>query len=104
MNATLHAIDGISPTALDDARASDARAERGDLRGPLDGVPVFAKAIYDDDIVNQLRKRVVMLGPPNGGSEVADLLKNVAPYRAFYGPAGQQLGTSGGYHTARGQK
>jgi pimeloyl-ACP methyl ester carboxylesterase len=37
--------------------------------------------------------RVVMLGPPNGGSEVADLLKNLALYRAFYGPAGQQLGT-----------
>jgi Asp-tRNA(Asn)/Glu-tRNA(Gln) amidotransferase A subunit family amidase len=46
-NATLHAIDGVSPTALDDARASDARAQRGELRGPLDGVPVFAKAIYD---------------------------------------------------------
>ena len=37
--------------------------------------------------------RVVMLGTPNGGSEVADFLKNFAPYRAFYGPAGQQLGT-----------
>jgi hypothetical protein len=37
--------------------------------------------------------RVVMLGPPNNGSEVADLLKNLAPYRAFFGPAGQQLGT-----------
>jgi len=28
-------------------RASDARARRGALRGPLDGVPVFAKSIYD---------------------------------------------------------
>jgi Asp-tRNA(Asn)/Glu-tRNA(Gln) amidotransferase A subunit family amidase len=46
-NATLHAIDQLSTTALDDARASDARAQRGVLRGPLDGVPVFAKAIYD---------------------------------------------------------
>lgn len=36
---------------------------------------------------------VVMLGTPNGGSEVADLLKGLAPYRAFYGPAGQQVGT-----------
>jgi hypothetical protein len=34
-----------------------------------------------------------MLGPPNNGSEVADLLKDLAPYRAFFGPAGQQLGT-----------
>jgi len=37
--------------------------------------------------------RVVMLGTPNGGSEVADLLKRLAIFRAFYGPAGQQLTT-----------
>ena len=37
--------------------------------------------------------RVVMLGTPNGGSEIADGLKNFPPYRAFFGPAGQQLGT-----------
>ena len=37
--------------------------------------------------------RVVMLGTPNGGSEVADLLKDLSLYRAFYGPAGQQLTT-----------
>ena len=46
-NGTLHAIDQLSTTALDEARASDARAQRGTLRGPLDGVPVFAKSIYD---------------------------------------------------------
>ena len=45
--ATLHAIDELSPTALDEARESDARARRRQLRGPLDGAPVFAKAIYD---------------------------------------------------------
>lgn len=37
--------------------------------------------------------RVVMLGPPNGGSEVADALHALAPYRWFYGPAGQELTT-----------
>jgi pimeloyl-ACP methyl ester carboxylesterase len=37
--------------------------------------------------------RVVMLGTPNGGSEVADLLQGLAFYRRFYGPAGQQLTT-----------
>ena len=37
--------------------------------------------------------RVVMLGTPNGGSEIADRLKNFGPYRTFFGPAGQQLGT-----------
>ncbi|MGY3451027.1 alpha/beta fold hydrolase [Bradyrhizobium sp. USDA 4353] len=37
--------------------------------------------------------RVVMLGTPNGGSEVADRLQNVALYRAYFGPAGLQLVT-----------
>jgi aspartyl-tRNA(Asn)/glutamyl-tRNA(Gln) amidotransferase subunit A len=46
-NGWLRAIDELSPVAMDDARASDARARSGTLRGPLDGVPVFAKAIYD---------------------------------------------------------
>ncbi len=37
--------------------------------------------------------RVVMLGTPNGGSEVADRLKNFVSYRKYFGPAGQQLVT-----------
>src|SRR5258708_3304648 len=37
--------------------------------------------------------RVVMLGTPNGGSEIADRVKNFGAYRAFFRPAGQQLGT-----------
>ena len=45
--ARWRAIDALSETALDDARASDARLRARQLRGPLDGVPVFGKAIYD---------------------------------------------------------
>ncbi|MDE5452414.1 alpha/beta fold hydrolase [Bradyrhizobium sp. CSA112] len=37
--------------------------------------------------------RIVMIGTPNSGSEIADRLKNFGPYRTFFGPAGQQLGT-----------
>ncbi len=37
--------------------------------------------------------RVVMLGTPNHGSEVADYLKSWWLYRKLYGPAGMQLGT-----------
>jgi pimeloyl-ACP methyl ester carboxylesterase len=37
--------------------------------------------------------RVVMLGTPNGGSQIADRLGHLALYRAYFGPAGQQLGT-----------
>ena len=39
-------------------------------------------------------KRVVMLGPPNNGSEVVDNLKGMPGFKALNGPAGQQLGTS----------
>ena len=37
--------------------------------------------------------RVVMIGTPNSGSEIADRLGHLKLYRAFFGPAGQQLGT-----------
>jgi pimeloyl-ACP methyl ester carboxylesterase len=37
--------------------------------------------------------RVVMLAPPNQGSEIADLLERTWLYRTVYGPAGAQLGT-----------
>ncbi len=47
LNGTLHAVDLFAESATTEARASDARHRRGALRGPLDGVPVFAKAIYD---------------------------------------------------------
>lgn len=40
--------------------------------------------------------RVVMLGTPNHGSEIADRLKDFAAYRLYFGPAGQQLVTSRG--------
>lgn len=35
--------------------------------------------------------RVVMLGTPNQGSEIADFLKDFFLYKKLYGPAGQQL-------------
>jgi len=37
--------------------------------------------------------RVVMLGTPNSGSEIVDLLKPYPAYRAWFGPAGAQLAT-----------
>lgn len=46
-NRALHSTDLLSDTALAEALASDTRARHGALRGPLDGVPVFAKSIYD---------------------------------------------------------
>ena len=40
--------------------------------------------------------RVVMLAPPNQGSELADLLARTTAYRRFFGPAGLEIGTKRG--------
>lgn len=38
--------------------------------------------------------RVVMIAPPQKGSEVADFLQNLPPYKWVFGPAGQELTTT----------
>ncbi len=48
---------------------------------------------YAEQYGEALIGRVVMLAPPNQGSEVADRFQSWWPYRRFFGPAGQELGT-----------
>jgi len=47
--------------------------------------------------------RVVMMGTPNHGSEVADFLRENWAFRKFYGPAGQQLTTDQDYMSRFGK-
>jgi len=51
---------------------------------------LITRVLLNEHEINNVA-RIVMLGPPNQGSEVADLLKNQRLYQWFYGPAGQQL-------------
>lgn len=48
---------------------------------------------FKDNIPADKLGRVVMLGTPHGGSEVADALENLWPYKRVFGPAGQELTT-----------
>lgn len=43
---TLNSVVVLNPDALDDALASDRRRSRGELLGPLDGIPYTAKDSY----------------------------------------------------------
>ena len=52
---------------------------------------ILRQYLSDNDILNL--KHVVMLGPPNKGSEVVDKMRNVPGFKALNGPAGLQLGT-----------
>ena len=53
---------------------------------------ILVRYYLQDHAIAQLG-RIVMLSPPNKGSEIADQLKEFKLYQFVTGPAGQQLGT-----------
>jgi pimeloyl-ACP methyl ester carboxylesterase len=54
---------------------------------------VLRAAIAGGTLLPEHVHRVVMLAPPNHGSEIADRLRDFRIYRFATGPAGQQIGT-----------
>jgi hypothetical protein len=53
---------------------------------------ILVRYYLQNNTIAQLDK-IVMLSPPNSGSEIADTLKAYKVYQWMMGPAGQQLGT-----------
>ncbi len=53
---------------------------------------ILVRAYLQDQVPEKLGK-IVMMAPPNGGSEVADLMKATSLYEMAMGPAGQALST-----------
>ena len=47
LNPKIHAVIGLNPDAMAQARASDARRAAGRARGPLDGLPILVKDNID---------------------------------------------------------
>ena len=54
---------------------------------------ILVRQYFQTNDLDQLG-RVVMLGPPNAGSEAVDKLKNLPVFELLNGPAGEQLGTA----------
>ncbi len=84
-------IESLVDTAIPDALSHcEEMQEVHFVTHSLGGIMV-RQYLSRNDIPNL--GRVVMLSPPNQGSEVVDKLNEVPGYTLITGPAGQQLGT-----------
>ncbi len=89
-----HTIEALAAMAVEEGIQicqQQAAAPLNFVTHSLGGILVrlYLKNNRRDDV-----HRVVMLGPPNQGSEVVDNLKNMPGFKLLNGPAGMRLGTT----------
>ena len=85
-----HTIEKLSEIAITPALQQCKQRKINFVTHSLGGILV-RQYLANHDIPNL--NRVVMLGPPNQGSEVVDKMKDVSGFNFLNGKAGRQLGT-----------
>jgi triacylglycerol lipase len=86
-----HSIDELAPMAVQEGIDGCADTERVHfVTHSLGGILV--RLYLESNAVDRLG-RVVMLAPPNHGSQIVDSLSVIPGYSLINGPAGSQLGT-----------
>ncbi|MDP5136572.1 alpha/beta fold hydrolase [Rheinheimera baltica] len=88
-----HAIEVLAPMAIAPALAQCRAKQSRVIHFVTHSMGGILLRQYTQDNVIADLGRVVMMGPPNQGSQVVDNLKDVPGFEAFNGPAGMQLGT-----------
>jgi hypothetical protein len=84
-------IEELSPLAVESGIDSCPEATKIHfVTHSLGGILV--RYYFEDNSIQEMG-RVVMIAPPNQGSEVVDNLRNTPGFEMLNGPAGQQLGT-----------
>ena len=84
-----HQIHELASMIARQINAANTNGQRVHLVGFSMGGLIIRALLHDYDIAPL--GRVVMIGTPNHGSEVADSLHKFWLYETVYGPAGQQL-------------
>jgi triacylglycerol lipase len=89
-----HSIEYLADEVLHEVLGSLSRGPRPRIHFVTHSMGGIVVRYYLNNHRLEALGRVVMLSPPNQGSELVDLLKGSPVFKILHGPAGQQLGTA----------